>query len=104
MKGEYSVVSGSGRLETQLAGFEPATVGLEIRCSIQLSYGCMQRSIARGAGSSTLGLTRLEKTEQMLTDLGNGQRTGEPETIEWDVPVEFKTLKHVVRFEKVPLP
>ena len=27
------------------AGLEPATVGLEIRCSIQLSYGCGEVSL-----------------------------------------------------------
>src|SRR5207249_6476969 len=27
--------------EAHPAGFEPATVGLEIRCSVRLSYGCV---------------------------------------------------------------
>ena len=40
--------------ETRPAGFEPATYGLEIRCSIQLSYGRSLIYVRRGARNCTL--------------------------------------------------
>jgi hypothetical protein len=55
--------------EARLAGFEPATHGLEVRCSIQLSYRRTSLIDSRGAGDR--GLRGLQRPQRA----GDGIRT-----------------------------
>ncbi len=57
-----------GRTMARLEGIEPPTDGLEIRCSIQLSY-------RRSWSGNNLGLHLLERTPHTLADLRRFDQT-----------------------------